>query len=319
MKRLLSLSISLLILAFIYWRIDLGALLRALLDCDGAWLILSLGMVVPLTVITAWRFQRLMPPGIRVKFTDAISLILAASSLNMVLPSKLGDIAKSYFMKQKGRMDGNMALSLVVFEKSCDMLSLLLWCTFGLILYPDKGGVFWVFTGGILAALTAGLLFLGSSRFLRGTTTLFQAAAPPRIRLKIDSLSDSFGQVQAFLFGNKTQAFTVATVSMFLWFLHLVQIWFFILALKTWVPFLTNLAIAPLAILAGLIPLTFAGVGTRDAAVILLYRPFFDPSFGAALGLLYTSRYLLPALGGLPFLSRYLAEFQDPLKARQQY
>lgn len=310
MKRLLSLGISLLIIAFIYWRIDLGALLGAFLGCDGVWLILSLGMVVPLTVITSWRFQQLMPLGVRVTFGEANRLILAASSLNMVLPSKLGDIAKFYFMKQKGRMDGNMALSLVVFEKACDMLSLLLWCVFGLTLYPDKGGLFWVFTAGVAAALIVGVSLLGSSRLLRWTATLFQEIAPTQIRSKVDSLWESFSQVQAFFWSNNTQAFTVAAVSFFLWFLHLVQIWLFILALKAWTPFHTNLAIAPLAILAGLIPLTFAGVGTRDAAVILLYRPFFDPPVGAALGLLYTSRYLMPALGGLPFLGRYLARLR---------
>jgi len=52
--------------------------------------------------------------------------------------------------------------------------------------------------------------------------------------------------------------------------------WFFILSLKAWTPFLANLALAPLAILAGLLPLTLAGIGTRDAALIALYQPFFN-------------------------------------------
>jgi uncharacterized membrane protein YbhN (UPF0104 family) len=78
------------------------------------------------------------------------------------------------------------------------------------------------------------------------------------------------------------------------------------LALRGWVPFLDNLALAPLAILAGLIPLTFAGVGTRDAAVVGLYAPYLAPAAGAALGLLFTSRYFLPAIMGLPFVHRYL-------------
>jgi uncharacterized membrane protein YbhN (UPF0104 family) len=66
------------------------------------------------------------------------------------------------------------------------------------------------------------------------------------------------------------------------------------------------LALAPLAIFAGLIPLTLAGIGTRDTAVIFLYRAYLLPSAGAALGILYTARYLLPALAGLPFLGQYM-------------
>jgi uncharacterized protein (TIRG00374 family) len=100
--------------------------------------------------------------------------------------------------------------------------------------------------------------------------------------------------------------YKVAATSVFLWSLHLLQIWFFILALRAWAPFLANLALSPLAILAGLLPLTFAGVGTRDAALIFFYKPFFSAPVAAALGLLCTSRYLLPAIGGLPFLGQYL-------------
>ena len=54
-------------------------------------------------------------------------------------------------------------------------------------------------------------------------------------------------------------------------------------------------------------PLTFAGVGTRDAALIAFYAPYFNAATAAALGVLCTSRYLLPALGGLPFLNQYLS------------
>ena len=57
----------------------------------------------------------------------------------------------------------------------------------------------------------------------------------------------------------------------------------------------------------GLLPLTFAGVGTRDAALVVFYAPYFDAPTAAALGLLCTARYLLPAMGGLPFAGRYLS------------
>jgi uncharacterized membrane protein YbhN (UPF0104 family) len=55
-----------------------------------------------------------------------------------------------------------------------------------------------------------------------------------------------------------------------------------------------------------LLPLTLAGIGTRDAALILFYRPYLNAPTAAALGILCTMRYVLPALGGLPFLSSYL-------------
>lgn len=306
MKRLISLAVSLLILIVIYWKIDFSGLIKVFQNCNGWWMAISLGMVVPLTLITAWRLQQLMPSGARLEFGEANRLILAASVLNMVLPSKMGDIAKAYFMKQRGHLDGSLSLSLVVFEKACDLLSLLLWCVFGLMLYPSKNWLFWIMTSSVTLGLTIGILLLSSRKFASLFFMIGKALSPKKIKLKLHKLQVSWQEMYTYFWQDKVQLFKITCTSVLLWFLHLLQIWFFILALKAWTPFLANLALAPLAILAGLLPLTFAGVGTRDAALIAFYQPYFNAPTAAALGLLCTSRYLLPAIGGMPFLGQYM-------------
>ena len=311
MKRLISIAVSLLILAIIYSKIDFSGLIKVFQNCNGWWMIISLGMVVPLTLITSWRLQQLMPAGARLGFGEANRLILAASVLNMVLPSKMGDIAKAYFMKQRGHLDGSLSLSLVVFEKACDMLSLLLWCAFGLILYPSKNWLFWTMTVSVAVGLIVGVLLLSSRKFAKVFFLIGKAIAPKKIKAKIQKLQISWEEMLAYFWHDKNQLLKITFTSIFIWFLHLLQIWFFILALKAWTPLIANLALAPLAILAGLLPLTFAGVGTRDAALIAFYQPYFDAPTAAALGLLCTSRYLLPAIGGMPFLGQDLSTVRN--------
>ena len=311
MKRLISLAVSLLILAIIYSKIDFSGLIKVFQNCNGWWMIISLGMVVPLTLITSWRLQQLMPSGARLGFGEANRLILAASVLNMVLPSKMGDIAKAYFMKQRGHLDGSLSLSLVVFEKACDMLSLLLWCAFGLMLYPSKNWLFWTMTVSVAVGLIVGVLLLSSRKCAKIFFLIGKAIAPKKIKLKIQKLQISWEEMLAYFWHDKNQLLKITFTSIFIWFLHLLQIWFFILALKAWTPLLANLALAPLAILAGLLPLTFAGVGTRDAALIAFYQPYFNAPTAAALGLLCTSRYLLPAIGGMPFLGQDLSTVRN--------
>lgn len=324
MKRLISILVSLAILAAIYWKIDFQGLIQVFLNCDPIWMSLSLSMVIPITLITAWRLQQLMPaasphplspsphPPIpaALSFPEANRLILAASTLNMVLPSKMGDIAKAYFMKERGHLSGSLSLSLVIFEKACDMLSLLLWCAFGLLLYPQKDGLFWLMTFSILAGLTIGILLLASRSFAQVFFVIAQTIAPKKLKAKLTTMRTAWREMHTYFWRDRLQLLKVTATSVFIWFLHLLQIWFFILALKAWVPFLTNLALSPLAILAGLLPLTFAGVGTRDAALILFYQPYFSAPVAAALGVLCTSRYLLPAIGGLPFLGQFLSTIQ---------
>ncbi len=311
MKRLISITISLIILAVIYTKIDFPGLIQVFKNCDRWWMAISLGMVIPLTLFTAWRLQQLMPTGSRLGFGEANRLILAASVLNMVLPSKMGDIAKAYFMKQRGHLDGTLSLSLVVFEKACDLLSLLLWCVFGLLLYPHKDTLFWTMTGGVVLGLVIGVFLLASRKFAHLFFLVAKKFAPKKLRAKLEKLQMSWGEMHEYFWRDKVQLLKITGTSVFIWFLHLLQIWFFILALKAGTPFLANLALSPLAILAGLLPLTFAGVGTRDAALILFYQPYFNAPTAAALGLLCTSRYLLPAIGGLPFLGQYLAAVRN--------
>ena len=339
LKKLISLLISLGLLALIYWRIDIRSLGAVFVQSDPIWMTLSLAMVVPLTLFTSLRLQQLMPSGSRLGFGEANKLILVASVLNLVLPSKMGDIAKAWFMKERGHLAGSLALSLVVFEKSCDMLSLLLWCVFGLAwvkltgasalaAFTTRGGTpdaaeagaagdlfFWLAATVVGGSLILGLLLIGSRRFAHFFFSAVERIAPPKLGAKFGKLGASWSQMHAYFWSSKARLLKVTSMSVLIWFLHLLQIWMFILALKAWAPFLASLALSPLAILAGLLPLTFAGVGTRDAALVVFYAPFFNAPTAAALGLLCTARYVLPAIGGLPFASQYLAAVRTMKKA----
>jgi uncharacterized membrane protein YbhN (UPF0104 family) len=327
MKRILSIFVSLAILALIYWKIDFTKLLPVFENCNGFWMTVSLGMVVPLTLATSWRLQQLMPQRGQLGFGEANKLILVASVLNLVLPSKMGDIAKAYFMKERGHMSGALSLSLVVFEKACDMLSLLWWCVFGLVWIkwsgaealsafrapkwvptfglPSEQVFYWLAFAVVGGSLLLGTLLIGSRGFAHLFFETGKKFAPGKVGGKLGRLQEAWNEMHGYFWAGKRKLVLVSVTSVFVWFLHLLQIWLFIYALKASTPFLANLALSPLAILAGLLPLTFAGVGTRDAALVVFYAPYFAAPTAAALGILCTARYLLPAIGGMPFAGEY--------------
>ncbi|MGL5836206.1 MAG: lysylphosphatidylglycerol synthase transmembrane domain-containing protein [Waterburya sp.] len=304
-KRFVSIVVSVAILLYIYTQIDFVNLLEVLRNCDRPMLMVSLFMVIPITLVTSWRLQQLVPQR-SLGFLEANRLILGASVLNMVLPSKMGDIAKSYFMAERSKISGSLALSISIFEKTCDLLSLLLWCVFGLLLYPAKDHLFWSMTAGVGIGLGTGLLMLGSQSFANWFLAIAIKFAPHKLKPKLQKMQEAWREMHDYFWSDKQQLFIITATSVFIWFLHLLQIWLFILALKAIAPFLISLALSPLSILAGLLPLTFAGIGTRDAAIIYFYQDYFNEATGAALGLLCTSRYFIPALIGLPFLGQML-------------
>ncbi|MBF0304111.1 MAG: flippase-like domain-containing protein [Alphaproteobacteria bacterium] len=310
MKKLISLAVSLALIAVIWAVVDIRALAAALARTDPAMLGLAIAMVAPLVLVTGFRLSRLSPRGGRLGVGEAVRLTLAASVLNMVLPSKMGDLAKAWFIADRGGARGSMAVSLVVFEKALDMLALLAWCVLGLVMAGDggvlaRGGL--VLVGGMLAA---GLVLLGSRQVAVGLLGLAARLGPKRLSPKLITLGEAWSEMHRHFWRHPMPVFEAALISLGLWFLHLLQVWMFILALGGFVPLLDAVARAPLAILAGLMPLTFAGVGTRDAALIVVFAPWIDQAGGAALGILCTLRYLLPAMLGLPFLHHYMARLR---------
>ena len=322
-KRFISIIVSVVIISILYARIDFDVIIINFQNCDLIWLIISLSIIAPLVVFTSWRLQQLIPKGANLEFIEANRLILGSSVLNMLLPSKMGDIAKAYFMRTRNGLSGSVSLAIVMFEKACDLLSLLLWCALGLILYPHKDGLFWTMTTAVVSGLIIGLLLLSSCQFANFFFNLFTKIVPYKIADKLKKLQSAWYEMHNYFWGNKKQLLLIIGTSIFIWFLHLLQIWLFILALKAYAPFIISIALSPLSILAGLLPLTFAGVGTRDAALIYFYQPYFYNFYllhdltqeaaanqahatGAALGWLCTSRYFLPAILGLPFFGQML-------------
>lgn len=304
MKRLIALVVSLGILALIYWRIDLDRVLAAFGASRPDWLTAGALLFVPTVTLTAWRFQRLSDN--LVGFGESNRLILAASTLNMVLPSKMGDIAKAWFVTRDGRMRGAAALSLVVFEKACDMLSLLVWCVFGLARLGMGEPVWLGVCAGVLAALGFGLAALFSTRFAALLFGLLSGLAPGPLKSKVERFATAWRDMQSVVRAKRGRPWRIMALSLVIWLAHLVQIWCFIKALGGEVGLAANLALTPLAILVGLLPMTFAGVGTRDAALIFFYQGLMAPAQAAAVGLLCTARYVVPALAGLPFFHHFM-------------
>lgn len=306
MKKLISLSISLALLALIYHQIDFGRIITVFLHSSPFLLTISLSMVIPLTMATSWRLCRLMPDGTSLGFAEANRLTLMAAVLNMILPSKMGDVAKSAFMARRGHLSASKSLSLVVFEKACDMASLLAWCALGLLCYPGKNPLFWTLTAAVAGGFLFITLLIGSRFFASFIFDLGGRLAPTIISTKISKLAHSWNEMHTYFWECRSKLFWMACISLGIWFLHLVQIWLFASALGAHLPFATSIALAPLALFAGLLPLTFAGIGTRDAALIFFFAPYMASPDAAALGILCTMRYLLPALGGLPFMGTAL-------------
>ena len=104
---------------------------------------------------------------------------------------------------------------------------------------------------------------------------------------------------------------TILAVSPALWALHILQVFFFFEALNADVSLLLVAGLTPIAILVGLLPISVAGMGTRDAALVGLFLPWVPAPTMVGIGLLMSTRYWLPSALGVFFLPRLLNRKAD--------
>ena len=240
------------LLAAADWR-QVFSVLRGL---DRDYLLASLLLFLPQTMLSGLRWRALVQPLCRISVVESLRQVLAASALNLIIPSKLGDLTKATMLPIDGGAAQAQAGALAVYEKAADLAVLLalLVC-----------GVWW--PGRILLP-TALVTLLVVSRF----TGLWRRVAGLGVRTLI------------------------------LWMLHLGQIHLFLLAAGVPTTIVETLSRVPWAIFAGLVPVAWCGIGTRDSALVWLYADIAPAPVMAAVGLLTALRYLVPGAVGIPLL-----------------
>jgi uncharacterized protein (TIRG00374 family) len=308
MRRLIGLVVSLTLLGLLYAFVDVGALANAIRSSEPGWLIAGVALIIPLTALTAWRFSLLVRDG-KVGFGEANQLTLAASTLNLFLPSKMGDLAKAVVLTDRHGLNANLALSITVLEKALDMLSLLIWGVAAMLYVGVLNPVVL-----LLAFPAMGLLLIVLAMILplspndRAIAFLCRHM-PARLASRVQRFWKTLSEVVAWFWSRPLWAAGIIALSLVLWLTHLWQFWFFTNSVGGSIPVIDNMAFATLAILVGLLPFTIAGIGSRDAAIVFFYGAYLSPAAAAFVGILATLRYVVPAIAGLPFVGAFTAGF----------
>jgi glycosyltransferase 2 family protein len=311
MKRFVSALISLGILAALYTKLDIHSSLTLLKQSDLPTLGLSILFIVPLFFLLTFRLIWITPPHCKITYKEYFRLVLLGNILNMVLPAKLGDISKAYFMKKDHNMKGSTALSIILVEKVGDMIGLGIICIVGLIAYGKTDPSFLSFIISISAMILVGLIALLSRKLCHSGYCLLALCLPEKISKKIRPLFLAWTATQRFLSIYPSVILKLLSMSVFISFIHFFGLWLMFKSIAPDLSLLLHFALTPISVLAGLVPLTFSGIGIRDAALVALFTRYVGAEMAAAFGLLFTIRLLLLALPGLPFIGLYFSKKKD--------
>ncbi|MBF0196276.1 MAG: flippase-like domain-containing protein [Planctomycetes bacterium] len=226
--------------------------------------------------------------GIKLKFKESFLLCLSAAPINTISPSKTGDLIKLYFIREKESWSTLLASQLV--ERIFDLFFLAL-------------------TGCI------GAFWLGNTHYMLISFFVIIVVLAPIVLImsfNTERKNFIFQKLKEIKLGfSALKKMNVLFVQLLLtslqWAISIFQVWLFYLEVGSGISILHVAALLPLAILIGLLPISFGGVGTRDTALILLFTPFATQVQSFTVGLLFVFfRYWIIAFAGLPILYNHI-------------
>jgi hypothetical protein len=303
LRTLLKLGFSVLALAALGYMVDFHATLAAM-QAVSAPIVLAavtaLSFTVPL-IATRWRYV-LQALGYDVSLRTLIQSTYSGFLLNQLLPTAVGgDIYRIHILR---RLDVPMmqAASSVIVDRVLGLFAAILILLAGLAAARLSGSSSPALAGQIagMAAISAlGLLML---RFIPN----LENASVERLLVPVRTLSRDLGDTLA---AGPTSS-RIILASLLAQIMPVLCLYLLILGAGVSVTFALTLVIGPLAIIAAAIPLTFAGWGLREGALVYsLHQLGVDPTDALAIALLFG---LSTTLASLPGLLTLMARISPP-------
>ncbi|MFY9457882.1 MAG: lysylphosphatidylglycerol synthase transmembrane domain-containing protein [Candidatus Spechtbacterales bacterium] len=219
-----------------------------------------------------------------VSFRRIFALIMATWTLS-IIPGRIGDFAKAYPLRKSIPIP--ISIGTIAFEKIIDVISLL---------FLSMAGFFYIGMPRFSLLLLTGIAALVVFLLL---TQKIHRYFPPKIA---DFVRNAL-TVLVMAKSHKMALTGSVLASAVNWLMSIAIIFFLFLAFDVHINIPPILAYLPLAIIIGLLPISVAGMGTRDSALIFFLLPFAPAAEILAVGLGYSFiGYFLFAILGIPYL-----------------
>lgn len=249
-------------------------------------LALAIGFTGPILSALRWR-EVLAITDHRISLKKSALIIMATWPLS-ILPGRLGDFARSYPIRRE--IPVSVAIGSILFEKVIDIGSLFFLSAVGFSVLGWHG---YAFLALVVAMLVIPTLFI-SKRLI--------TSLPQSVALNLNRVFAPYHSMGMLL----NRHFLYATIlSLGNWFTSILEVWILYRAFGADLPLVSVSAHLPLAILIGLLPISIAGIGTRDFALISFFLNRATAAQSLAVGLGYSFiGYFLFAIIGTPFFIR---------------
>lgn len=316
MKRYLPLLLRLLgpaLLAVFLANADLGRLWESLRTARLEPIILSLLLMPPFVLIKSWRWLRLMREmRLACPFPTACALYTVGLFYGATTPGQAGDLLKAVYLHDRGQPLAPAMLS-VVLDRLFDLLVMAAFATIGIFalgqLLPSRE-----LQTALVVAMALGLTILTVVLVARGPRTWMLTVGLPRFAPGFTATLNRWNRQLHGLSLQPALLIELTILSLISATFTFLRLWLLFLALELdRVPLSVVIGVSALIAVLQILPISIAGVGVRDAALIAVLLPYdYRSEQALALSALFLLINLQHTLAG------FILSFWYPLASRRQ-
>ncbi len=262
------------ILLFIYIlvKIDLQAVLSEIQNTNIYFLLIAVFLVfiMMLSETIKWftiaRFQ-----NIKIPFSEAFKINMIDNYYGFITPSKVGSVIRAEYLRKYTEGHFGKGLFNFIIDKVMDLSAIIFIAIIFSYNFKDKLDLpIGFFTALFLFFVFGTLFFLKKERSEVILRIIYRKLVPNRFRDQAKSSFESFYDHVP----KKRYFILFFLLNLFNWIINYTLAYSVGLSLGIDLPFIYYLSIFPLATLVSLIPISVAGLGTREATLISLFGLF---------------------------------------------
>jgi uncharacterized protein (TIRG00374 family) len=277
-------ALGIVIFIYLVFQIGLLGVISNLMKANILYLAIAFCIYCPIFLIKIFKWSYLISVhGKKHSFSVIAQLFLASYFLSLVTPGKIGDLARSIYLKKDLKMPLGKSLSTVILDRIFDISIIISFAFSGMLLFINYFGFVYSFNVFIIF----GVLFLAFfyvilnkkyAKFISKRILLSFISKKYKEKYNFSSLFNEFYDSSELIIRNKRMLITSIALTAITIILGIIQIKIITLALNLDISLMFLLLAIPILYLSEMIPLSIAGMGTRDAVAILLFSLISIPS-----------------------------------------
>ncbi|MFH1450567.1 MAG: lysylphosphatidylglycerol synthase transmembrane domain-containing protein [archaeon] len=265
---------GILLFVFILYRVGLSSIWENLKTINLFYFGISIAILVPLLFLKAYKWGRILQSfGFSYSLLESFKVLLISYYVGSITPARLGDFSRALYLKEH-QIPLTKAFSSVLIDRIFDLGILILMAGASVFVFANVfslaySNLFLILLLALIFA-TGVLLILKKNLMRKLLRPFFYMAIPEKYQQKLINVFDDFyGSILSFS-KSLPALFFLSGLTVLTWFVSFLSIYFVALSIGLNLNFFILVLILPFTTLVESLPISFSGIGTRDAVLIFM-------------------------------------------------